>query len=79
MPQSPHPVDVHVGKCIRYIRREREVTQAVLATRLGVSFQQVQKYESAANRVSASRLFQIAEVFGVPVSWFYDGLEGPGR
>jgi transcriptional regulator with XRE-family HTH domain len=74
MPQSPHPVDLHVGKSIRRIRREREFTQCALAARLGVSFQQVQKYESAANRVAASRLFQIAEVFGVPVSWFFDGL-----
>src|SRR5215470_16430146 len=71
----PHPVDVDVGKRIRTRRLLLGMNQAALATALGLTFQQVQKYEHGANRVSASRLSAIADVLGVPVSFFF--IEGP--
>jgi transcriptional regulator with XRE-family HTH domain len=71
----PHPVDVHVGQTIRNTRRARALTQQTLAAQVGVKFQQIQKYETGANRVSASRLWEIAQVLDVPVSHFFDGYE----
>lgn len=71
-----HPVDAHVGQKIRQQRWLIGMTQQQLAERVGIKFQQIQKYETGANRVSASRLWGIAEVLGVPVSYFFDGLEG---
>lgn len=71
----PHPVDVHVGHMIRTTRRTRGMTQQMLAARVGVKFQQVQKYETGANRVSASRLWEIAHVLDVPVQHFFDGFD----
>jgi transcriptional regulator with XRE-family HTH domain len=71
----PHPVDVDVGKHIRARRLFLGMNQAALAAALGLTFQQVQKYEHGANRVSASRLSAIADVLGVPVSFFF--IEGP--
>lgn len=69
-----HPVDVHVGKRIRHRRWMLGVTQQQLAERVGIKFQQIQKYETGMNRVSASRLWDIAEALDVPVSFFFDGL-----
>lgn len=71
----PHPVDIHVGQMIRTTRRTRAMTQQMLAARIGVKFQQVQKYETGANRVSASRLWEIARVLDVPVNHFFDTLD----
>jgi len=73
----PHPVDVHVGKRIRTRRLLLGMNQETLATALDLTFQQVQKYEHGANRVSASRLSAIADVLGVPVSFFF--IEGPSN
>ena len=70
-----HPVDVHVGKRIRHRRWLAGVTQQQLAERVGIKFQQIQKYETGANRVSASRLWDIAEALDVDVSFFFEGLE----
>lgn len=70
-----HPVDAHVGKRIRHRRWMVGMTQQQLADRVGIKFQQIQKYETGMNRVSASRLFDIAGVMEVPVSFFFDGLE----
>lgn len=70
-----HPVDVHVGKRIRQRRWMNGTTQQQLAEAVGIKFQQIQKYETGMNRVSASRLWDIANVLGVPVSFFFDGLE----
>jgi transcriptional regulator with XRE-family HTH domain len=69
-----HPVDVHVGTRIRQRRLLIGMTQQVLAARLGVTFQQVQKYEIGANRVSASRLWDIARLLDVPVGFFFEGI-----
>jgi transcriptional regulator with XRE-family HTH domain len=70
-----HPVDVHVGKRIRHRRWLIGMTQQQLAEAVGIKFQQIQKYETGANRVSASRLWGIAEALDVPVSFFFEGLE----
>lgn len=68
---GPHPVDIYVGNRIRLRRRILGYSQVKTATALDTSFQQLQKYESGANRVSASRLYDIAEVLGVPVTYFF--------
>jgi transcriptional regulator with XRE-family HTH domain len=70
----PNPIDVHVGKRVRMRRLFLGMTQVTLANTLGVSFQQVQKYESGANRVSASRLSAMSDILGVSISVFFDGL-----
>jgi transcriptional regulator with XRE-family HTH domain len=69
-----HPVDVHVGKRIRHRRWLVGITQQQLADAVGIKFQQIQKYETGMNRVSASRLWDIAEALSVPVSFFFEGL-----
>ena len=70
-----HPVDVHVGKRIRHRRWLVGMTQQQLAEQVGIKFQQIQKYETGANRVSASRLWDISEALDVPVSFFFEGLD----
>ncbi|CAN5119945.1 helix-turn-helix transcriptional regulator [soil metagenome] len=79
MPRSPDRIDALVGARIVALRAEAGLTQAQLAARLGISFQQVQKYEVGANRVSASRLHQLATIFGAPIdSFFPAGSPSPG-
>lgn len=70
-----HHVDVHVGKRVRHRRWLIGMTQQQLAQQVGIKFQQIQKYETGANRISASRLWDIAEALDVPVSFFFEGLE----
>ena len=70
-----HPVDVHVGKRIRHRRWLAGMTQKQLAKNVGIKFQQIQKYETGANRVSASRLWDISETLEVPVCFFFKGIE----
>lgn len=72
---TPNPIDVHVGTRIRLRRRMLGVSQERLAEALQLTFQQVQKYERGANRVSASKLWEISRFLEVPVSWFFDGLK----
>jgi transcriptional regulator with XRE-family HTH domain len=67
-------IDLHLGRRLRRRRRILGLTQQQLAGACGVRFQQIQKYECAANRMSAARLWQLAEVLEVPVSYFYEGL-----
>ncbi|MFT4743612.1 MAG: transcriptional regulator with XRE-family HTH domain [Yoonia sp.] len=78
-----HPVDVHVGMRIRQRRWMNGTTQQQLAEAVGIKFQQIQKYETGMNRVSASRLWDIANVLTVPVSFFFEGLDAsagePGK
>jgi transcriptional regulator with XRE-family HTH domain len=71
-----HPVDEHVGKRIRHRRWLVGVTQQGLAERVGIKFQQIQKYETGTNRVSASRLWDIAEALEVDVGFFFAGMNG---
>jgi transcriptional regulator with XRE-family HTH domain len=72
--EGPHPVDRHVGLRIRMRRKEIGVSQERLAESLGITFQQVQKYERGANRVSASKLWEIAAALKTTVAYFYEGL-----
>jgi transcriptional regulator with XRE-family HTH domain len=72
--RMPNPVDVHVGNRMRMRRMLVGMSQEKLGERLGLTFQQVQKYEKGTNRVSASRLFHVAQVLGVPVQYFYEDL-----
>lgn len=70
-----HPIDLHVGKRLRQRRRLLGLTQQKLAEAVSIRFQQIQKYESGANRISASRLWTLAKALDVSVAYFYEGLE----
>lgn len=72
---SPHPVDLHVGARLRQRRHMVGLSQSDLATALGLTFQQMQKYERGANRISASKLYAAACKLETPVAWFFEGLE----
>jgi transcriptional regulator with XRE-family HTH domain len=72
--QRHSTIDVHIGSRLRLRRTLVGLTQNKLATVLGVTFQQVQKYESGANRVSGSRLYDLASALDIPVSFFFDGV-----
>jgi transcriptional regulator with XRE-family HTH domain len=76
--RNPQPADITVGQTIRLHRLSRGMSQTTLGKKIGVTFQQVQKYESGANRVSASRLSLIAQVLGIPLSMLFEGTS-PGR
>ncbi|HCI08363.1 helix-turn-helix domain-containing protein [bacterium] len=71
----PHRVDIHVGQKLRQRRWLVGMTQQELAAMVGIKFQQIQKYETGANRVSASRLWDIAEALNVTVAHFFEGME----
>lgn len=72
----PNPIDRHVGSRVRMRRMLAGISQEKLGEALGLTFQQIQKYEKGANRISASRLQQIAKKLEVPVSFFFDGAPG---
>jgi transcriptional regulator with XRE-family HTH domain len=74
--KTADPIDVHVGARVRTRRRWLGFSQTQLATALGITFQQVQKYERGANRVSASMLLKVARKLEVTVGYFFEGLEG---
>lgn len=71
-----HPVDVHVGQRVRQRRWMVGMTQQQLGNKVGIKFQQIQKYETGTNRISASRLWDIASALDVPVAFFFEGLHG---
>jgi transcriptional regulator with XRE-family HTH domain len=73
---GPDPIDIHVGKRIKLRRTLLHISQEQLASDIGVTFQQVQKYESGHNRVSASRLFDISRVLNCPIAYFFEDI-GP--
>lgn len=73
---GPHPVDRHVGRRVAEKRRSLGYIQTDLAKAVGLTFQQIQKYENGSNRISASKLWDIAAFLNVPVSYFFNGLEG---
>jgi transcriptional regulator with XRE-family HTH domain len=73
----PNPVDRHVGFRIRDLRKRLRISQERLAEELGLTFQQVQKYEKGSNRVSASKLYEIARALKVQVGYFFEGLADP--
>jgi transcriptional regulator with XRE-family HTH domain len=74
--RDPNYIDVHVGSRIRMRRQLINMSQERLGELLGITFQQVQKYEKGANRISASRLFYTAKTLGVPIQFFFEGLPG---
>lgn len=74
--RDPNYIDVHVGTRMRMRRQLINMSQERLGELLGITFQQVQKYEKGSNRISASRLFYSAKTLGVPVQFFFDGLPG---
>ncbi|HEX2591919.1 MAG TPA: helix-turn-helix transcriptional regulator [Rhizomicrobium sp.] len=72
-------IDAHVGERIRALREQRGMSQEALGQSVDVSFQQIQKYERGTNRVGASRLFELSQVFNVPVETFFSGLPSEGK
>ncbi len=74
MASKPDPIDVHVGSRVRLRRTLLGMSQEKLGDALGLTFQQIQKYERGANRIGASRLYKIAKILNVPVSYFYEEL-----
>ena len=72
----PHPVDSYVGKRVRFRRWQLGLTQQQLADKIGVKYQQIQKYETGANRLSASRLWEVATALDTPVSYFFEDASG---
>lgn len=69
-----NPVDLHIGQRVRHRRWLLGMTQQQLAQSVGIRFQQIQKYESGANRISASRLWDLSQALDIPVSFFFEGL-----
>ena len=77
--KSPNPIDIHVGSRVRLRRMMLGMSQEKLGESLGITFQQVQKYEKGANRISASKLWDIARFFRVDIGYFFDGLTGAAQ
>jgi transcriptional regulator with XRE-family HTH domain len=77
-PKRPSPVDVTVGRNVRLWRMAKGLSQAQLAKRLGVTFQQVQKYEVGSNRIGTGRLVKVAAILGVPISALFEGTDAAG-
>lgn len=73
--EQAHPVDLYVGARLRIRRKMMGLSQTQVADALGITFQQIQKYERGANRVSASKLYEIAKSLQAPVAYFFEGLE----
>jgi transcriptional regulator with XRE-family HTH domain len=71
----PHPVDVHVGKRLRLRRTILGLSQEAIGNAIGVTFQQVQKYERGVNRMGSSRLFEFSKILSIPVSYFFEEME----
>ena len=71
---GPHPIDVHVGHRVRLRRTLLGMNQSAIAEALGLTFQQVQKYEEGTNRISASKLWNLTQILDVPVSYFFDDM-----
>ena len=80
---GPHPIDVLVGRGARELRTLAGMSQTAVAEKLGLTFQQLQKYERGHNRISASRLYELAQIFDVPVAYFFEevkaGKDAPSR
>lgn len=76
-PRSARDIDIHLGRCLRAARRAQGKSQIEVAFALGVTFQQIQKYEKGTNRISATRLFEMAHLLHVPITYFFDGLKKP--
>ncbi|TGY89183.1 XRE family transcriptional regulator [Marinicauda algicola] len=77
-PRSASALDVHIGERLRQARKLAGLSQSAMGEAVGVTFQQVQKYERGANRIPASRLYELAAVLGVPLGFFFDGFAPEG-
>jgi transcriptional regulator with XRE-family HTH domain len=77
--RHPNPVDIHVGARLKTQRALKGLSQERLADSIGLTFQQIQKYERGANRVSASRLYQFSKILNVPISYFFEEYRENGR
>ncbi len=75
MNKGPDPIDIHVGQRVRARRKMLGLSQTQLGHELGVTFQQVQKYERGTNRIGSSRLFRMSNTLDVPVAYFFEGAE----
>ncbi len=75
----PRETDIHIGRRLREARLARGFSQGTLGQKLGITFQQVQKYESGANRIGGSRLWDISGILDVSVSYFFEGLPAKGK
>jgi transcriptional regulator with XRE-family HTH domain len=73
--KRPHPIDVHVGGRVRLRRTMIGMSQDKLADALGLTFQQIQKYEKGVNRIGASRVFEISKILNVPIQFFFDDYD----
>lgn len=76
--KSPNPVDIHVGSRVRLRRMLVGFSQEKLGDSMGLTFQQIQKYEKGVNRIGASRLFKLSQVLDVPVQFFFEGMPSAG-
>jgi len=79
MRNDPDPIDIHVGGRVRNRRKQRSMSQTTLGKILGITFQQVQKYERGTNRIGSSRMFRISEALEVEVGYFFEGLQPPAE
>ena len=79
MTKTPNPIDVHVGSRVRLRRSMAKMSQEKLGDALGVTFQQIQKYEKGVNRIGASRLQKISETLNVPIAFFFEDAPGSVR
>jgi transcriptional regulator with XRE-family HTH domain len=70
-----NPIDIHLGKKLRETRKSSRMSQELLGELVGVAFQQIQKYETGVSRISASRLYEFAQLLKIPISSFYEGCE----
>jgi transcriptional regulator with XRE-family HTH domain len=77
--KAPNPTDLHVGERVRMYRVKAGISQTALGEHIGITFQQIQKYERGANRIGASRLQQICEMLDIPVALLFDDLPGSKR
>jgi transcriptional regulator with XRE-family HTH domain len=79
MPDKPNPIDVHVGRRLRLRRTLLGMSQERLGQLLGLTFQQIQKYERGVNRIGSSRLYELGQILDVPISFFFDDMAQDGR
>lgn len=72
---EPNKIDIHVGKRLLQRRSMLKITQEIMAKKLGITYQQIQKYEKGVNRIAASRLWDFAQVLGVPINYFFEEID----
>ncbi|MDD9911943.1 MAG: helix-turn-helix transcriptional regulator [Alphaproteobacteria bacterium] len=75
MKKLPHPIDIHVGQRLKQQRKLQGISQESLAKQLGITFQQIQKYENGTNRISASKLYELSQILKAPVQFFFENCQ----